>query len=102
MRSHIYFSVLTPSARCLGDVTQPAPQAALGELVEAEVAVKSGSSVVNGVHHNGARTEFCATSDAPAQSVDQQVATQLLALLGADEGQPGEHDDRDGVWHAAQ
>jgi hypothetical protein len=28
------------------------------------------------------------------------VATQLLALLGADEGQPGEHDDRDGARHA--
>jgi hypothetical protein len=72
----------------------------LGELVETEVAVKRGGSVVTGIHHNRARTELCATSDAPAQSVDQQVATQFLALLGSDEGQPGEHDDRDGARHA--
>jgi hypothetical protein len=92
---------VTLRARCPGDVTQPTPQAVLAELVEAEVSVERRSLFVHRVHDDSSRTELCATSDAPAQSVDQQVATQFLALLGADEGQPGEHDDRDGVWHAA-
>lgn len=92
--------MLTLSARCVGNVAQPPPQAAPLEIVEAEVPIERGSSVVDGVHHDSSRTEFCATSDTPAQSVDQQVATQFLALLGADEGQPDEHDDRDGVWYA--
>jgi hypothetical protein len=88
------------SARCVGDVAQPPPQAASFEIVEAEVPIERGSSVVDGVHDDSARPELCATSDAPAQSVDQQVATEFLALLGADEGQPGEDDNRDGIWHA--
>jgi len=84
----------------LGDVSQSTPQTRTFEFVETEVAVEGGRSVVDRVHDDGSGPELLAAPDAPAQSVDKKVTAQPVALLRVVQGQPGEHDDRDWVWHS--
>jgi hypothetical protein len=69
--------------------------------METEVAVEGGGSVVDGVDDHSSGSERLAAPDAPAQSVDQKMTAQPLALFRTLEGQAGEHDDWDGVGHSA-
>jgi hypothetical protein len=69
------------------------------EVMETEVAVEGGGSVVDRVDNDGSSSELLAAPDTAAQSVDEKMTAQPVALFRAVEGQPGEHDDRDWVGH---
>jgi hypothetical protein len=67
--------------------------------METEVAVEGGGSVVDRVDNDGSSSELLAAPDTAAQSVDEKMTTQPVALFRTVEGQAGEHDDRDWVGH---
>ncbi len=83
----------------VGDVSQPTPQTVPFEVMETEVVIEGGGLVVDSVDDDRSGSEFLAAPHAAAQSVDQKLAAQPVALLRAVEGQPGEHDDGNGVGH---
>jgi hypothetical protein len=97
MRNPSQLKLLRPER--LGDIGQSTPQTGPFEVIETEVAVEGGGSVVDRIHDDGPGSELSAASDAPAQGVDQKVTAQPVALLRAVEGQPGEHDDGNWVGH---
>lgn len=85
---------------CLLDVGEPAPQAAPFEVMETEVAIKAGSVVVYCIDNHRPGTELLSTAGTAAQGVDEQVATKLVAVLGAVQRQTGEDDYGYRVGHA--
>jgi hypothetical protein len=53
-------------AQRVGDVGQPTPQARSFEVMETEVAIEVGGSVVDCVHDDGSGPELSAAPDATA------------------------------------
>jgi hypothetical protein len=83
-----------------GDVAEPSPEAATLEYVEVEVFVESRRLFVDGVDHHRSGSELATTSYAAAECVDEQMASELLALLRPGDGQPGEQHHGHGIRHA--
>jgi hypothetical protein len=83
----------------LGDVTHSTPETRPFEIMEIEVAIERCGSVVDRVDDNGSSSELSAAPGTAAESVDQKMTPQPIALFRTVEGQPGEHDDGDSVGH---
>ena len=84
MRNPSQLKLLRPER--LGDIGQSTPQTGPFEVIETEVAVEGGGSVVDGVDDDGSCSELLAAPDTAAQSVDQKVTSQPVALLRVVQG----------------
>jgi hypothetical protein len=83
----------------LSDIRQSTPQARSFEVMETEVSVEGRGSVVDRVDDDRSSSELLAAPGTAAQSVDQEVTAQPIALFRTVERQRGEHDDGDWVGH---
>ncbi len=81
------------------DIAEAPPEAPLVEVVEVEVAVELGGSLVGGVHDHGSGAELATASHATFEGVDEEVAAEPSALFGEVDGQARKENDWDWVGH---
>jgi hypothetical protein len=82
------------------DIAESTPQTPGLEWVKAEVLVEAHRVVADRVDHHGARTKLPGATHAPPECINEQMAAERVAVLGAIHGQAREQDDRNGVRHA--
>src|SRR5579875_3346037 len=83
------------------DVTEAPPEATLVEIMEVEVPVELGRSLVDGVDDHGPSAELTPAAYTASQRVYQQMAAQESALFVAVDRQASQQHHGHRVGHSA-